>query len=58
MCRIRLRRILHILFGNRIVVVHPLLYKNIDTQSANAFGDKGIEGFLTGEGRQRYNFGG
>ena len=30
-----------------MVAVHPPLFKNVDTRSANAFGDEGIEGFFT-----------
>lgn len=30
-----------------MVAVHPSLFKNVDTRSANAFGDEGIAGFLT-----------
>ena len=33
--------------GNHMVVVHLSLFKNVDTRSANAFGDERIAGFLT-----------
>ncbi len=52
----QLRRIPIDFSGNRMVVVHPLLSKGIDTRSANAFWDERIASFLTGKKPPKMQF--